>query len=302
MPNYGISLSDMQELFKKLRKYEVKIRKAVNAHQQGEFKSIFKGTGLEFDDVRQYQYGDDVRAIDWNVTAKGHGAFIKTFKEERDQSVFFVVDISASQEIGKPNTQKIDLAKELTGVLGLAAANIGSQVGLLCFTDQREKYIKPGKGSIHIYNLITELYKLIPTSKGTNIRSGIVETLARVKRKSVIVLISDFLDTNYENELKSLAKRHDLIVLHVYDPTESKLPNLGITPVIDKETGRKSWVNTSLFGFSKKSAKQLEEKTNTMDVLCKKFQINYLKIETGTDYTASLISLFNKRNKTWKRG
>ncbi len=302
MPNYGISLSDMQELFKKLRKYEVKIRKAVNAHQQGEFKSIFKGTGLEFDDVRQYQYGDDVRAIDWNVTAKGHGAFIKTFKEERDQSVFFVVDVSASQEIGKQNAQKIDLAKELTGVLGLAAANIGSQVGLLCFTDQREKFIKPGKGNTHIYNLITELYKLTPTSRGTNIRSGIVETLARVKRKSVIILISDFLDTNYDNELKSLAKRHDLIVLHVYDPTESKLPNLGITPVIDKETGRKSWVNTSFFGFGKKSAKQLAEKTNTMEALCKKFQIDYLKLETGTDYTTALIGLFNKRNKSWKRG
>lgn len=302
MPNYGISLSDMQELFKKLRKYEIKIRKAVNTHQQGEFKSIFKGTGLEFDDVRQYQYGDDVRTIDWNVTAKGHGAFIKTFKEERDQNVFFVVDVSASQEIGKKDSQKIDLTKELTGVLGLAAANIGSQVGLLCFTDQREKYIKPGKGNSHIYNLITELYRLVPLSKGTNIKKGIVETLARIKRKSVIVLISDFLDVDYENELKSLAKRHDLIVLHVYDPTESKLPSLGITPVVDKESGRKSWINTSFFGFSKKSANQLANKTLEMEVLCKKFQINYLKLVTGEDYVTPLIGLFNRRNKTWKRG
>lgn len=302
MPNYGISLRDMQELFKKLRKYEIKIRKAVNSHQQGEFKSIFKGTGLEFDDVRQYQYGDDVRAIDWNVTAKGHGAFVKTFKEERDQSVFFVVDVSASQEIGKTSAQKIDLAKELAGVLSLSASNMGSQVGLLCFTDQREKYIKPGKGSSHVYHMITELFRLEPNSKGTNIKSGIVETLARVKRKSVIVLISDFLDINYENELKSLAKKHDLIVLHVYDSTESKLPGLGITPVIDKESGKKLWVNTSLFGFGKKTAKQLHDNTSKMEELCKKFQIDYQKLETGVDFTNALIALFNKRNKTWKRG
>ena len=136
----------MKELVKKLRKYQIQIRKAINNQMQGDFHSVFKGSGLEFDDVRAYQYGDDVRIIDWNVTAKGHGTFVKTFREEKEQIVFFLIDVSASQEIGTPGNQKIDIAKEIGGVLALSAVEEQSQVGLICFSDQKERYVKPGKG------------------------------------------------------------------------------------------------------------------------------------------------------------
>lgn len=292
----------MQELLKKLRKYEVKIRKAVNSSKQGDFKSVFKGTGLEFDDVRQYQYGDDIRTIDWNVTAKGQGTYIKTFKEERDQSVFFLVDVSASQTIGKPTNQKIDLAKEVTGVLILAASNLGSQVGLLCYSDQREKFIRAGKGKSNAYKLIDELYSLQTTSKNTSLKGFIAEALGRIKRKSIIVLVSDFLDDAYEDELKALARKHDLIAIQVYDTTESDMPSLGIVPVRDVESGKSRWINTSFFGFGKKAAKQLAERSAALETICKKQQIDYLQLKTGQDYVSELITLFKRRNKTWKRG
>ena len=292
----------MQELLKKLRKYEIKIRKAVNSNQQGNFKSVFKGTGLEFDDVRQYQYGDDIRTIDWNVSAKGEGTYVKTFKEERDQHVFFLVDVSASQNIGANRQQKIDLAKEVTGVLILASSNLGSQVGMMCYSDQREKFIKPGKGPSNAHNLITELYRLIPKSAKTNLKGLIGEVLGRVKRKSVMVLVSDFLDVGYEDQLKVLARRHDLIVVHVYDSTESDMPGLGIVPVVDVESGKSTWVNTSMFGFGKKASKQLKETELNLGELCKKHQIDYINLKTGEDYVSGLINLFKRRNRTWKRG
>lgn len=293
---------DMQELFKKLRKYEVKIRKAVNSNQQGDFKSVFKGTGLEFDDVRQYQYGDDIRTIDWNVSAKGQGTYVKTFKEERDQSVFFLVDVSASQEIGRDKAQKIDLAKEVSGVLILAASNLGSQVGMMCYSDVREFFMKPGKGPSNAHNLITQLFRLEPKQKKTNLKKFVGEVLGRIKRKSVIVLVSDFLDNGYENELKVLANRHDVIVVHVYDALELEMPGLGIVPTVDAESGKSRWLNTSRIGFGKSTAKQLDENVKSLQVLCKKHQIDYIKLKTGEDYVNSLINLFKRRNNTWKRG
>lgn len=292
----------MQELFKKLRKYEIKIRKAVNSHQQGEFRSLFKGTGLEFDDVRQYQYGDDIRAIDWNVTAKGHGAFIKTFKEERDQSIFFLVDISGSQDIGSNKHRKIDLTKEVASVLALAGSNLGSQVGLVCFSDQKEKYIKPNKGSSHAYQLIQNLYKLSPTSRKTDIKKGLTESFGLIKRKSIIVLISDFLDNGFDSEIKALANKHDLIIIHIHDKIESRQPSLGIIPVADTETGAKSWRNTSFFSFSKKRSAAIANKSAHMQELCKKHQIDYLNLRTDQEYVNPLIQLFKLRNSRWKRG
>ncbi len=143
----------MRELFKKLLKYEIKIRKAINTRMQGNFHSVFKGSGLEFDDVRAYQYGDDVRTIDWNVTAKGHDTYVKTFKEEKEQYVYVILDVSASQEIGKEGKQKIDASKEISGLLSLSAIREQSQLGLICFSDQKEKYIKPGKGMRHAYHI-----------------------------------------------------------------------------------------------------------------------------------------------------
>lgn len=155
----------MKELLKKLRKYEIRIRKAINSQMHGNFHSIFKGSGLEYEDVRPYSYGDDTRRIDWNVSAKGHGTYIKTFVEEKEQNVFFLLDVSASQEIGKNGQQKMDVAKEICGVLALSAVKEQSQVGLIAFSDRKELYIKPGKGLNHAHEIVFRLFGLKPASK-----------------------------------------------------------------------------------------------------------------------------------------
>lgn len=291
----------MEHIISKLRKYEIQIRKAINSRMQGDFHSIFKGAGLEFDGVREYQYGDDTRTIDWNVSAKGHGTFVKTFKEEKEQTVFFLLDVSASQEIGKPGAQKVDVGKEITGVLTLAAIKQQNRVGLLTFSDQKEKYVKSGKGVKHGYAIIHELYNHIPKSTRTNIDHAIKRTLEIVQKKSVILMISDFIDTDYEQNLRLLARRHDLVVIHLKDDRETQLPNLGIVPVYDNESRKTVWVNTSSKDFRNRLEKTYTSNKGELETFCKKNQINYLEINTKDNYVPQLIKLFKIRNKSAKR-
>ncbi len=290
----------MKELIKKLRKYEIQIRKAITSQMQGNYHSIFKGSGLEFDDVRTYQYGDDIRTIDWNVSAKGHGTFVKTYKEEKEQTVIFLLDVSASQEIGSPGQQKIDIGKEICGVLTLSAIKEQSQVGIIAFSDRKEQYIKAGKGVTHGYQIIKKLYDLRPASIKTDISKGILYTLKAVKRRSVIILISDFIDEGYDHNLKALAKKHDLVVIKISDNREDNLPKLGIIPLYEKESKKTIWVNTSSREF-----RQLIDKSNASGAFdlkdfCKKNQANFLSINTKEDYIPQLIKLFKLRNKSRK--
>lgn len=291
----------MEHIISKLRKYEIQIRKAINSRMQGDFHSIFKGSGMEFDGVREYQYGDDTRSIDWNVSAKGHGTFVKTFKEEKEQTVFFLLDVSASQEIGTPGAQKVDIGKEITGVLTLAAVKQQNRVGLLTFSDRKEKYVKSGKGNKHGYAIIHELYNHVPESTNTNIVEGIKRALEIVHKKSVMILISDFIDEGYEQSLRLLARRHDLVVIHLKDDRETQLPNLGIVPIYDKESRQTVWVNTSSKDFRKKLEKTYSVNQGELEQFCRKHQINYLEINTKDNYVPQLIKLFMIRNKTMKR-
>jgi uncharacterized protein (DUF58 family) len=285
----------VRDIIYKLNKYEIKIRKAVNSHLNGNFSSIFKGTGLEFSDLRTYQYGDDVRSIDWITTAKGHGAYVKIFKEEKEQTVFFVLDVSGSQDVGKTGSLKIDLAKELCGVLTLSAIKEASQVGLYAFSDQKEIYIKAETGMKQAYNIVSKIYKLSPISTKTNISDAISFVLNILKRKSVIILISDFLDNNYEHNLKALSRKHDLVVLHIYDKREVNLPSLGIVPVWDKETGKTQWINTYSGIFKREMKDLFDDNRNKLEKLCKQNKATYLSVEAGSDYVNSLISLFRFR-------
>ncbi|GJM60201.1 hypothetical protein PEDI_07530 [Persicobacter diffluens] len=269
---------------------------------QGDYHSIFKGSGLEFDDVRSYQYGDDIRSIDWHVTAKGHGTYVKTFKEEKEQTVFFLVDVSASQQIGKQGKQKIDITNEITSVLALSAVKEGSSVGAICFSDQKEKYIKPGKGESQAYQLISSLYKLAPKSKKTSLERAMQYCLNLIKRRSVIILISDFIDEGYEKNLKALAKKHDLVVLHIFDQRETKLPRLGIIPLYDKESQKTIWVNTSSPAFRKKIQDKYGDSQNKLKDFCQKYEANYLRVDTEDDYVPQLIKLFKVRNLSKKNG
>lgn len=290
----------MKELVKKLRKYEIQIRKAINSQMQGDFHSIFKGSGLEFDDVRPYQYGDDIRTIDWNVTAKGHGTFVKTFKEEKEQTVFFILDVSASQDIGAPGKTKVDIGREICGVLSLSAVKESSHVGLICYSDKKELYLRPTKGTLQAYHIIKGLIDLKPTSLKTNLTKAIAFALNSIKRRSVIILISDFIDEGYEHNLKALARRHDLVIVHISDKRESKLPKLGIIPVLDKETKRTLWINTSFGDFRTKVSEQLVGRKAIFEKFCRKHEVNFVSLDTDEDYVPKLLRLFKVRNRSRK--
>lgn len=290
----------LKELLKKLRKYEIQIRKAINSQMQGDFHSIFKGSGLEFDDVRPYQYGDDIRTIDWNVSAKGHGTFVKTFKEEKEQTIFFILDVSASQTIGSPGKTKVDIGREICGVLALSGAKESSQVGLICFSDVREKFIKPRKGLGQAYELIFNLIRLEPKSLKTNLNKAIVFALNSIRRRSVIVLISDFIDEGFHHNLKSLARRHDLVMIQISDKRETNLPKLGIIPVLDKETKKTIWVNTSFGDFRDRIKEHHGSRKTELAEFSKKHQINFLNVDTDEDYVPKLLKLFKVRNKSLK--
>jgi uncharacterized protein (DUF58 family) len=290
----------MKEILKKLHNFEIRIRKAINTRMQGDFHSVFKGSGLEFDDVRPYQYGDDVRAIDWNVSAKGHGAYVKTFKEEKEQNVLFLLDVSASQEIGKEGKQKLDIAREICGVLVLSSIKEGSQTGVLCFSDQREKFLKPAKGLAHAYHIIYTIFKLQPISQKTDLKKGLGLIREIAKKKNVVIVISDFIDEGYEDNLKSLARKHDVVAIHLVDDRETQLPGLGILPLWDKESGKNIWVNTSGRVFQQTIKRNFVEKSENLEQLAKKHQINYVRINTAEDYIPSLIKLFRIRNKIRK--
>lgn len=290
----------MKDLLKKLRRYEIQIRKAINSQMQGDFHSVFKGTGLEFDEVRPYQYGDDIRTIDWNVSAKGHGMFVKTFREEKEQTVFFILDVSASEDIGNPGRTKADIGKEICGVLSLAAVKESSHVGLICYSDIRERYIKPTKGHSQAYEIISTLTSFKPRSTGTNLSKAIAFALNAIRRRSVVILISDFIDEGYGDNLKALARRHDLVVIQISDKRETNLPKLGIIPVIDKETKKTIWVNSSFGDFRKDIGKHHDERRAVMEQFSRKHEINFISLDTDEDYVPKLLRLFKVRNKSMK--
>lgn len=290
----------MKELVKKLRNYEIQIRKAINSQMQGDFHSIFKGSGLEFDDVRPYQYGDDTRTIDWNVSAKGHGTYVKTFRETKEQTIFFILDVSGSQNIGNPGRTKFDVGKEICGVLAMAGAKEQSSIGLIAYSDQREIFLKPAKGMSKAYELVYQMIRLKPRSLKTNLSKAILFALNSIKRRSVIIMISDFIDEGYFHNLKSLARKHDLVMIHISDRRETNLPKLGIIPVLDKETNQTIWVNTSFGDFRNRIAAHHTERVKELETFCKRNQINFLSVNTEADYVPQLLKLFKTRNRIMK--
>jgi len=284
----------LKEILKKVRKYEIEIRKHINNSYQGDYKSLFKGTGLDFDDTRLYNYGDDHRSINWKNSAKEDKIFINTYKEEKEQSVFFLIDVSNSQNIGEK--KKMNITKEIASVLCLSAIRKNSQVGILCYSDKKELFIQSKKGSSHAYRIIKELYGLNNTSNKTNLNEMFKYFNSTIKKKSLVIIISDFLDKKFKNTLKFLSNKHDVICIHVEDKNEKRIPNLGLIEIENNESNIKKWVNTSSSDF-----KQIKEKTfkydeNELQKFLKKINTNYLKISSDSDYVKDLIKLFKFRN------
>ena len=286
----------MKEIIKKVRKYEIEIRKYLNNSNQGDYNSIFKGSGIDFDDLRPYQYGDDHRSINWNISAKEDKIYTNTYKEDKEQSVFFLVDVSQSQHIGKEEN-KINISKEIASVLTISALNTNSQVGILCFSDQKELFIQSKKGASHGYRIIKNLYELNQKSKKTNISSMIKFFMNTVKKKSLVILISDFIDKDYDKNMRALAKKHDVVCLHIYDDYETNIPNLGIIELEEKENNFRKWVNTSSSSFKKLSDNLFISKPEELKKKMNAIGINYLKINSKENYVKNLIKLFKYRKK-----
>jgi len=286
----------VKEILKKVRKYEIEIRKYLNNSNQGDYNSIFKGSGIDFDDLRPYQYGDDHRSINWNISAKEDKIYTNTYKEDKEQSVFFLVDVSQSQHIGKEEN-KINISKEIASVLTISALNTNSQVGILCFSDEKELFIQSKKGASHGYRIIKNLYELNQKSKKTNISSMIKFFMNTVKKKSLVILISDFIDKDYDKNMRALAKKHDVVCLHIYDDYETNIPNLGIIELEEKENNFRKWVNTSSSSFKKLSDNLFISKPEELKKKMNAIGINYLKINSKENYVKNLIKLFKYRKK-----
>ena len=236
---------DTKEILKKVRKIEIKTKRLSNDIFGGEYHSSFKGRGMTFSEVRQYQFGDDVRAIDWNVTARYNEPYIKVFEEERELTMMLLVDISGSELFGTATQFKKDTVTEIAATLAFSATQNNDKVGLILFSDDIELFIPPKKGKSHVLRIIRELIEFKPKSKKTNIASALKFLSSVMKKRAIVFMLSDFMDDDYEKTLKIAAKKHDLTGIRVFDKHDSEIPNLGMVPMLDAETGNVQLINTA---------------------------------------------------------
>jgi len=285
------------DLLKQVKHIEIKATKLVNEIFAGQYQSVFKGRGMEFAEVREYVPGDDVRTIDWNVTARSQKPFIKKFVEERELTVIFVVDGSRSLSFGTEDKMKSELAAELAALLAFSAVKNLDKVGLLIYTDKIEKYVPPKKGKSHVLRVVREVLFHRSESNKTDLRQALETVNNTIKRSAVIFLISDFLDEGYEKILKVLNQKHDLIAIHIIDPRERKIPACGWIEMEDAETDERLFVNTNDRRFRKQYEKTAGQKESQIDYLFKLLGIDSVKIESGQSYVRPLIKFFRLREQ-----
>ena len=289
------------DLLKKVRKIEIKTRKLSHQIFAGEYHSAFKGRGMVFSEVREYQYGDDVRNMDWNVTARLRAPYVKVFEEERELTVVLLVDVSRSRLFGTTGASRKDVLAEIAAVLSFSALINNDKVGALFFSDKVEKFIPPKKGRSHLLHIIREIIEFEPTTDGTDISEALRYLTNAIKKRCTAFLLSDMLDVdasgnpNYEEALKVAVNRHDLSVIEVYDPRERSLPSVGLIHIKDSETGDCAWVNTS----SKKMRLAYEDwfrnVEQSADRLFLKYNVDKVAIALGEDYVKGLMMLFKNR-------
>lgn len=236
---------DTKEILKKVRKIEVKTRRLSDHLFGGEYHSTFKGRGMTFSEVRQYQFGDDVRAIDWNVTARYNEPYVKVFEEERELTMMLIVDVSGSEHFGTMEQFKKDYLTEIAATLAFSAIQNNDKVGLILFSDQIELFIPPKKGKSHVLRIIRELIEFKPKSKKTDIANAFKFLSNVMKKKAIVFMLSDFMDDDYEKTLKIVGNKHDITGIRVYDKHDEEIPNLGLVPMLDAETGSVQFINTS---------------------------------------------------------
>ena len=289
------------DLLKKVRKIEIKTRALSHQIFAGEYHSAFKGRGMAFSEVREYQYGDDVRNMDWNVTARLRAPYVKVFEEEREMTVMLLVDISRSGFFGTVGSTKRDMLAEIAAVLSFSAIINNDKVGALFFSDKIEKFIPPRKGRSHLLRIIREIIELKPESSGTDIGGALRFLTNAIKQKCTAFLLSDMMDTDtsgaprYEDAIKVAAGRHDLSVIKVFDPRERTIPDIGLFNVKDSETGETAWINTSSSKVREAYAKAAQDADMKATKLMRQYQIDSVDISTGSDYVKGLMAFFDRR-------
>jgi len=284
-------------LLKKVRKIEIKTKGLSNHIFAGEYHTAFKGKGMAFSEVREYQPGDDIRSIDWNVTARYNSPFVKVFEEEREMTVMLLIDVSASGNFGTEEQFKRELATELAAILAFSAINNNDKVGVIFFTDKVEQFIPPKKGKSHILRIIREVLAFEPTGKGTDIAGALEYFSAVIKKRSICFILSDFMSKEFDRPLKIASKKHDLVALRIHDTREDTLPNVGLVPMQDAETEKMLFVDTSSKKVRDNFAKNRAQATEKLRKLFPASGVDLIDITTGTDYVKPLINFFKNRGK-----
>ena len=288
-------MTDTKSLLKKVRKIEIKTKGLSNQIFSGEYHSAFKGRGMAFSEVREYQPGDEIRTIDWNVTARFNKPYVKVFEEEREMTVMLVVDVSGSEQFGTLEKTKQEQIIEICAVLAFSAIQNNDKVGVIFFTDHVEKFIRPKKGRSHILMIIRELLEFKPQSKGTNIQEALNYFNKVIKKRCTAFLISDFIDQGFENSLKMANSRHDLIALNIYDSREDEIPNVGMIQLRDAETNEQRWINTSDSEVRLNYKKEVLKRKKLLEQTFKKSGVDMANIATNQSYVAPLMNLFKRR-------
>ncbi|UPK70108.1 DUF58 domain-containing protein [Chitinophaga filiformis] len=286
---------DTAEILKRVRRLEIKTRGLSNHIFSGEYHSAFKGRGMSFSEVREYQFGDDIRSIDWNVTARFNHPFVKVFEEERELTVMLLVDVSESSIFGTAKQNKRNMITELCAVLAFSAINNNDKVGVIFFSDGVEKYIPPKKGKSHILFIIRELISFEPKRKGTNIKETLRFFNNAAKKRSIVFLMSDFLTGSYQDALNIASKRHDMIGLHIYDQRDKELPSVGLIQMNDLETGDRQWVDSSDKKVQQYYTQQFHQHVQYCRNSFKKSGAELISIRTDEDYVKALQSFFVNR-------
>ena len=284
------------DLLKKVRQIEIKTRGLSNHIFAGEYNTAFKGKGMAFSEVRDYQNGDDVRSIDWNVTARYNSPFVKVFEEEREMTVMLIIDVSGSNNFGSNKNFKKELATEIGAVLAFSAIKNNDKVGVIFFSDIIEKFIPPKKGKKHILRIIREIISFKPSSKKTDLSVALEYFNSVISRRSICFILSDFISTSFKKPLKIASRKHDVVALKLIDKREEIIPNIGLVPIEDAESGKKIIIDTSSKFFISKLLEEKNKRNNKLKSLMNESSVDLINLYTGEDYVKPLINFFKKRS------
>ena len=288
-----------KELLKQVRQIEIRTKGLVNQVFSGEYHSVFKGRGMEFSEVREYQFGDDIRSIDWNVTARFGHPYIKVFEEERELTVILMVDLSGSLMFGSVSKTKQRIAAELSAILAFSALKNNDKVGLILFTDKIEKFVPPRKGRKHVLRIIREVLSFEPEGKSTNLKGALEYMNNAIKKKSIAFLISDFMDEGFEKILRIVGRKHDLIGIVLDDRREKEMPNLGLVKLADAETGAERWIDTGSKRVRSQMIFDRKEREKLRNSIFIKSHLDRIEVTTGSNYIQPLVQFFRRREKRW---